>query len=327
VATDLVPNRLADISPKAYEHPADRAATAALKAVPMLDTVIRRLIEFQYERALRQSLLASSVKLGDDQLPEVWQGYQGVLATLDMPDVYDLYLTQWPVANAAAIGAGKPMIVVNSHLVELLDDVELKTVLAHEAGHILSEHVVYRTALLILLQLGSSVRLPLLAGLPLLAVRASLLEWFRASELSCDRAATLVNRDPLVTCRALMVLAGGRGSKKLNLDAFLRQAAEYEDWEPGLDRMRRFFLELQLSHSFPVRRVSELQKWVRSGEYDRIVRGDYPKRGEDVDARAHASDAVEYYSDRFRTIFRETGENVAAAGERFSEWLRGGDRS
>ena len=27
------------ISSKAYEHPADRAATAALKAVPMLDTV------------------------------------------------------------------------------------------------------------------------------------------------------------------------------------------------------------------------------------------------------------------------------------------------
>src|SRR2546423_14899328 len=128
-------------------------------------------------------------------------------------------------------------------------------VLAQEAGLVSLDQTVYRTALLILLEFGSSVRLPLLAGLPLLAVRASLLEWFRASELSCDRAATLVNRDPLITCRTLMVLAGGRSSKKLNLDAFLRQAAEYEDWEPGLDRMRRFFLELQLTHSFPVRRV------------------------------------------------------------------------
>jgi Zn-dependent protease with chaperone function len=326
VADELVPNRLTGISPKAYEHPADRAATAALHAVPMLDTVVKRLIEFQYERALRQSLLASSVKLGEDQLPDIWRGYQGVLATLDMSERYDLYLTQWPVANAAAIGAGKPMIVVNSSLVSLLDDLELRTVLAHEVGHILSEHTVYRTALLILLELGSSIRLPLLAGLPLLAVRASLLEWFRASELSCDRAATLVNRDPLITCRTLMALAGGRESKQLNLDAFLRQVADYEDWEPGLDRMRRFFLELQLTHSFPVRRVSELQKWVRSGEYDRIVGGEYLKRGEEVDPRSHAGDAVEHYSDRFRTIFRETGENVAAAGERFSEWLRGDKR-
>jgi len=42
------------ISPKAYEHPADRAATAALKAIPMLDSVVRMLIEWRYERALRQ---------------------------------------------------------------------------------------------------------------------------------------------------------------------------------------------------------------------------------------------------------------------------------
>ena len=36
-----------NISPKAYEHPADRAATAALKSVPMLDTVVRKLIEWR----------------------------------------------------------------------------------------------------------------------------------------------------------------------------------------------------------------------------------------------------------------------------------------
>jgi len=63
--------RLAELSSKAYEHPADRAATAALQSVPMLDQVVRKLIEFGYERALRQVFLAGSVKLGSDQLPEV----------------------------------------------------------------------------------------------------------------------------------------------------------------------------------------------------------------------------------------------------------------
>ena len=53
------------ISPKAYEHPADRAATAALKAVPMLDTVVRKLIEWQYERAMRQMFLSNSVRVGE----------------------------------------------------------------------------------------------------------------------------------------------------------------------------------------------------------------------------------------------------------------------
>ena len=56
--------RLIEISPKAYEHPADRAATAALKSIPMLDTVVRKLIEYGYERAFRQMLLANALRVG-----------------------------------------------------------------------------------------------------------------------------------------------------------------------------------------------------------------------------------------------------------------------
>ena len=37
--------KLEDISPRAYEHPADRAATAALRSIPMLDTVVRKLVD------------------------------------------------------------------------------------------------------------------------------------------------------------------------------------------------------------------------------------------------------------------------------------------
>jgi len=33
--------KLKDISPRAYQHPADRAATAALGQVPYLDQVVR----------------------------------------------------------------------------------------------------------------------------------------------------------------------------------------------------------------------------------------------------------------------------------------------
>ena len=199
--------RLAGISPKAYEHPADRAATAALKSIPMLDMVVRKLIELGYERALRQQFLAASVRLGEDQLPETWADWNAVCARLDLPERYDLYLTQFPITNAAAIGAGTPMVVVNSRTLDILDQLEVRTVLGHEAGHILSDHVLYRTALIILLSLSGVGRLPIFAGLPLLGVRLALLEWYRAAELSCDRAATLVTRDPLVTCRTMLVLA------------------------------------------------------------------------------------------------------------------------
>jgi Zn-dependent protease with chaperone function len=319
---DLIRHRLVGISPKAYEHPADRAATAALKRIPKLDLVVRKLIEFQYERALRQSFLASSIKLGPAQLPNVWERYERVLATLDMAEVYDVYVTQWPLANASTIGSKKPMIVLASSTVSLLDEEELQTVLAHEAGHILSDHVLYTTALVLLLRL-TTPRAGI-AALPLLALQTALLEWYRATELSCDRAATLVNRDPLVTSRTLMVMAGGANSRKLNLDAFLAQAAEYEEVDSGWDRLSRFFVELRLTHDFPVRRVHELTKWVRSGEYDRIIGGDYPKRGDDVDARSAAGDAVDHYARRFKRIAEAAQEEVEKASGRLSDWLRYG---
>jgi hypothetical protein len=165
-----------------------------------------------------------------------------------------------------------------------------------------------------------------------MAVRAALLEWFRAAELSCDRAATLVNRDPRVTCRTLMVMAGGLPSERLDLDAFVKQANEYKEWDSSMDRVRRFFTEISLTHSYPVRRVSEIVDWVHSGEYDAIMGGEYVRRGEEPAARAEAGDAVDFYTERFRGIFKDASETVSAAGDqvasagtRLADWLRGGD--
>ena len=41
-----------------------------------------------------------------------------------------------------------------------------------------------------------------------------------------------------------MVMAGGAASRKLNLDAFLQQAAEYDEWEPGWDKLSRLRIEI-----------------------------------------------------------------------------------
>ena len=135
----------------------------------------------------------------------------------------------------------------------------------------------------------------------------ALLEWYRTAELSSDRAATLVNRDPLATCRTMMVLAGGVSARKLDLDAFIRQANDYDEWSSGWDKLNRLRSQLFLTHSYPVRRVKEITAWVHSGEYDRIAEGEYPTRDQQADARKEAGDAVEFYKERFRTIFNEFG--------------------
>lgn len=309
--------KLNRISSKAYEHPADRAATAALKSIPYLETVLRRLIELGYERALRQSYLGSSVRLGEDQLPEVWRAHARAYATLDLEPAPDLYLTQFPIANAMTIGAGRPIVVIQSGLVALLDVEQLRAVFAHEAGHVLSDHVLYQTALVILMRLTSIPGVPV----PLFPLRAALMEWFRSAELSCDRAAALVIRDPLTVCRTLMVIAAGAQAEHLDLDVFMRQGAEYREQGSGLERLSRLMLDLNITHPMPVRRIHELLEWVRSGDYDRIVSGSFTTRDQPPRPRAEASDAVAHYSERFREVFRDAGETVNQLGQQLSGWL------
>jgi hypothetical protein len=77
-------------------------------------------------------------------------------------------------------------------------------------------------------------------------------------------------------------------------------------------------------------------KWVQSGEYDRIIRGEYRKRSDPIRPREEASDAMEFYAERFRAMFRELGDNVTNIGsqmgdvsQQVADWLRkrgsGGD--
>src|SRR4051795_9860442 len=326
--------RLQGISPRAYQHPADRAATAALHAVPYLDQVVRKLIELGYERALRAVSLGSSVRLGQEQLPHIWglhrQGFNA-LDLADVPELYltqwpfakaratDLYLAQWPFANAMTIGSGRPIVVLNSELVTLLDADGQRAVLAHEAAHVHSDHVLYQTALLILLRLSAT--LPILAGLPLIPIRYALLEWFRAAELSCDRAAALLTRDPQAVCRTLMVLSAGAAADRLNLDAFIKQGMDYTESGTGVERLSRLFQDLQVTHPLPVKRVRELLDWVREGDYDRIVGGEYMKRGEEPPLRDEGEGAAAHYGERVKGAFEKAGTSVSDVGDQLSGWL------
>jgi Zn-dependent protease with chaperone function len=312
-------HRLEGISARAFQHPADRAATAALGQIPGVETVIRKLTELQYERALRQILLGNAVRVGPSQLPEIWTVYERAADTLDVSPIPDLYVTQFPLANAQAIGTDKPVILLTSQLANTLDPDELWSVLGHELGHVLAGHVLYQTALFVLLQLGGSLPLPI--RLPARAVKAVLLEWSRSAELTADRAGALSCRDPVVSCRALMVLAAGLPSSRLDLDAFLQQASEYEEWDSRWDRLLRLFAARQTTHPYTVRRVRELTEWVRGGDYDRILGGHYVRRGAE-DLQADTDAASEYYVNRLWNIYRDASESAQGLRDKVDGWLK-----
>jgi hypothetical protein len=245
---------------------------------------------------------------------------------------------QTPLVNAMALGRDKPFIVINSGMVELFDAEELRAVIGHELGHILSGHAVYRTMLLILLRLAARAAfLPI--ALALTAIIWGLEEWFRKSELSCDRAGLLAGQDLDASRRVLMKLAGGAQLSELNPDAFREQAHEY-DAVPDLRDSILKILQLQgTTHPFAVVRFAELDYWATHGEYERILGGDYPRRENDGSASVgeEVRNAAKSYQDSWNRsqdpligIFRGVAETGArAAGGLFDrlQQNRGGGSS
>ncbi len=200
-----------------------------------------------------------------------------------MPRVPELFISQDPRVNAMALGTDKPFVVITTGMVDLMDAEEIRWVIGHELGHVLSGHSVYRTMLYYLVALAARLALVPFAWVGLKAVIWGLEEWHRKSELSCDRAGLLVGQDVAAARRALMKLAGGPHLAEFSHDAFLEQAREYDavpDVREGLIKL----LQLQgTTHPFAVVRFAELDRWAAEGEYRDILAGNYPRRETDTD--------------------------------------------
>src|SRR5579864_7423342 len=107
--------RFPQISARSYEHPADRAATSALHAIPLLDRLVKRFGRLGIETRFRQILLGDSVRLGPDQVREVWALQVRAASRLDV-EAPPLFVTQQSMANALTFGMRSPVIVVSSTL-------------------------------------------------------------------------------------------------------------------------------------------------------------------------------------------------------------------
>ncbi len=312
---------LTDIASRAWEHPADKAALQALRRIPVFDAVLRKLFGFFGEKPVRLAFQANAVRVSPNQFGEVYKTYKQALKTLDAPEEYPLYITQTPMVNAGAYGMDQPFIILNSGTVALVDKDELEYIIGHEIGHILSGHVLYKTMMVFLINLAN-MGFPIV-GLAARAVLIGLLEWYRKSELSCDRAGLLTVQDPEVVMRTMLKMAGGGDSKETSLQEFIVQAEEYKQSGDVADQVFKVLNLMATTHPFYVLRVSELRAWIESGDYDRIIRGEYARRGEpdqalQEDLRAAAS----AYAEGAKDFIDDLSEAAKRMGSDFLGGLR-----
>ncbi|MCE9577836.1 MAG: M48 family metallopeptidase [Deltaproteobacteria bacterium] len=238
-----------------------RRTLAAARPVTMALEATTRL----WRDAARAELVASSVKVSDQQFPRVFEAGRKAAEALRLrlPPIYVAPASAG--IKARALGTDdSPYLVIGAQLADSLDDVELTAILGHELGHVQNGHVLYATALHFL----SNKAIFFVRWIVQPAIMA-LQAWSRRAEISCDRAALLATRDVERTLGAIVKLELGidKGAA-FKLDEYLR---ELPDVKKGIGR----YAELFRSHPYLPKRVQALKVFGDSA-YFAVVSGTDP---------------------------------------------------
>jgi Zn-dependent protease with chaperone function len=196
-----------------------------------------------------------------------------------------LFVSQNPQLNAFSLGQDHPSITLNSGLLDLADEAQLRAIVAHELGHIKCGHTILSQMALWAISTAMFVG-EMTFGLGN-AIGSGLIyafyEWRRKAELSADRAALLVTDNLDTVAQTLMVMAGGsqKYAHELSLDEFIRQSDRYQDLDrDNLNQVYKFLLYngaqgIAYSHPFAVERLYYIRDWANSDDYYRIKAGNY----------------------------------------------------
>ena len=260
----------------------DRLALQALKRVPLLPQLIQKFYDLGVDRWMYCYNMAMSVRCGPQQYRTLYDILRDGCEILDMPEP-ELYITSNPFPNAFAGGVERPYITIRSSMVDTMDDEQLYHLIGHELGHIKAGHILYKSVASILMPLLELIgrRTFGLGDVATVGLVLAMAEWSRQAEITADRAGLLVSQSLDLSIDANLALTAGpnRLSHEMSRDAFMDQARAYQD-VGALESVGKVLIFLLLSgtytHPMPVHRTQELERWVQSGAYDRILAGEYP---------------------------------------------------
>jgi Zn-dependent protease with chaperone function len=261
-----------------FLHPLDLSARQQLERIPLLQPTVKKYLGTVSDPRIRQWLLASAVRLGPTQLPNIYRMLPPICDAFGIPEP-ELYLMRGE-ANAVTYGHSQTAIVIFNGLLEDLAEDEIEAVLAHECGHILAEHILYRQMARAMLTAGSAGGV--LGGAILKAatdiatsqVQTALINWYRKSELTADRAAAGYLRDAEPMQRALFHIIGLPKwvPAEVSYTSFLEQAEEFDRtadkswWNRHIARG----VESGSTHPIPALRIRELVNWAQSDTFRQL---------------------------------------------------------
>lgn len=256
-------------------HPLDLAARQQLEKIPGLQLAAKKYRSVIADRRDRALLLSNAIRLGPDQVADYYQLLPPICEAFGIEQP-ELYLAAGP-ANAMTLGHSRPCVVLHNELLSTLPPEEIQAVLAHECGHILAEHVLYRQMAMTVFSgvetLGG--RFGTVVSLFSEPLKAALLDWYRKSELTADRAAVMFMGGPRELQQALFHLHGmphTMPKDQISYAAFAAQADELDTvmGEKKLDRYLLRQLDREGTHPNAALRFREVQRWAESEAYRQL---------------------------------------------------------
>jgi len=262
---------MAIIDPREYYHDQDRKALEALKAIPGFTPALKAFMKIMNEKMMHGVNMASKIRLGPDQLPEIYNLLPPICEKLGIAEP-ELYLEMNPAPNAYTSGDTYVFITVTSGLLEYMEEDEIRAVLAHECGHIACHHVLYHTMGNMILNGGADL---LNLGVITVPLQLAFFHWQRCSEFSCDRAAAICMGGYDSVVDTMIRLSGGSKSitDRINKALYLAQGSEYEQLlnASNWDKTLQYLALMNSSHPFTTVRASEIKKWCESNRFKEIM--------------------------------------------------------
>lgn len=263
---------LFNLQTKDYEHPFDRAALDAMRALPMFDRVMNFFLNWTTIKWETVGLCGSAFHVTERSCPELYGMVSDVARTLEIDHIPEIY-TEWTYGiNAYTTGhKDDTILVLFTGAVDLMPEQELKYIIGHEMGHIKSGHVLYKVMAQFL---GQIIEHAGILGNLASPIQYAMGYWNRMSEFTADRAGLLACQDLDASLSAIMKMAG-LPKKYFNIadpHIFAEQAQEFLiRYGDTANTIIKNISIMDDSHPWTVLRASELIKWVESGEYEKIV--------------------------------------------------------
>ncbi len=270
-------------SPESYRHELDQRAFELLNTFPKFVKLCEAYNANYNEVAASLDNMSESIRLGENQLPEIYTLLPPICEKLGI-DVPELYYQKSKEMNAWTFGTVKPYIMITSKLVDNLTPTQISSVIAHECGHIACKHSLYHSMANYLIDGIENSPLYFIPAIrkylsPTL-VRA-LRFWSRCSELSADRAAVLCDNSAEPFIDALLKIRGY--GDDINRDEFIKQALDLKEIleDSKSTKALAAIMNQWDRHPTLATRAYECYEWAKTDIYKQIIDGTYTPQKEE----------------------------------------------